>query len=331
MPAVSRSELNQAITAAFEELGWGAALMPSTTSNPRQLHVWKEDDSFSAWMYVWTLTSGGRESLQNEYRIQMTGVDSPLPSSLDGKTVVMGYEPNLRMFAGFDLSLHRTFTRGSSSVQIDVRTIRQAITSGLAFDRKSNDEIAVGIRPDQLVNYIQNSEEIHRWSTMPAVYEGVESVAKRESGEEDIPQIETHERQRIVQTVSRLARIGNFSKEVLAAYDRRCAITGMQLRVVQAAHILPVSAPGSVDVIRNGIALSPTYHIAYDNGLIFLDAQLRMRLNENKVEDLRANGLHAGLEEFAAPLGEIIKPVDSSQWPDVNLIHNANQYRGITS
>ena len=53
-------------------------------------------------------------------------------------------------------------------------------------------------------------------------------------------------------------------------------ITVAQLRkrnldLVDAAHILPVGAPESIDDIRNGIAIAPTYHRAYDNGLIYLD------------------------------------------------------------
>ena len=332
MPAVNRLELARAITKAFEELGWSAALLPSSSPNPRRLHAWREDgESLSVWMYVWTLTSGGRKNLPNEYRIQKTGVASPLPLNPDGETVIMGYEPNLKTFAGFDLRHHRSFTEGSPSAQIDIRAVRQALTSGLTFDRKSNDEIAVGVRSDQLLNYIRSADEIHQWSSNPNIYKSVESVALREIDERDIPQPDTVQRQRVIRKVSRLARIGNFRTAVLSAYDRRCAVTGLQLRVVQAAHILPVSAPGSADTIQNGIALSPTYHVAYDNGLIFLDNQFNMRLNERRLEDLRNDNLHGGHEHFTAPLGEIIKPVDSGQWPDPNLVEAANRYRGIVS
>lgn len=333
MPAVDRAELKRALTTAFEELGWSAALVsPLRPTNPRRIHAWREDgESISVWMYIWTLTSGGRKNLPYEYRIQKTGVASPLPLNADGYTVIVGYDPILKMFAGFDLSHHRDFTPGSSSAQIDVRVVKRAITKGLAFDRKSNDEVAVGIRPDQLLNYIKNAGEIHKWSSSPTVYEGVESVALREADEADISQLETNERQRVIRTVSRLARIGNFRKAVLGAYDKRCAVTGLQLRVVQAAHILPVSAPESVDGVRNGVALSPTYHIAYDNGLIFLDDRLTMRLNEERVKELQSDNLQGGLETFAEPLGEIIKPTSPEQWPDPNFIEKANRYRGIGS
>jgi hypothetical protein len=56
-------------------------------------------------VYAWTLTFGGRPSLVNEYRIQMTSVESPLEIAVDGPTVLIGYEPTLRLFGGFDLAV----------------------------------------------------------------------------------------------------------------------------------------------------------------------------------------------------------------------------------
>jgi len=53
----------------------------------------------------------------------------------------------------------------------------------------------------------------------------------------------------------------------------------MQLRLVDAAHILPVHTEETIDDVRNGIALSPTYHRAFDGGLIYLDENYAMRIN----------------------------------------------------
>ena len=73
----------------------------------------------------------------------LTTVASPLPLNPTGYTVLLGYEPNLKMFGGFDLRRHCTFTTGSPSVQIDIKKIHKAMQDGLAVDRKDNDEIAV--------------------------------------------------------------------------------------------------------------------------------------------------------------------------------------------
>jgi putative restriction endonuclease len=75
--------------------------------------------------------------------------------------------------------------------------------------------------------------------------------------------------------VSRTVRDRQFRKRVLEVYDRRCALTGMQLingggrAEAQAAHIMSVDA-GGPDVVTNGIALSGTVHWMFDRGLISL-------------------------------------------------------------
>ena len=330
MPAVRGNTIEKALASAVEQSGWTAALTSASRRNPKRFVVWDENDRrFSFWAYIWTLTPGGRPQLRTEYRIQITGVESPLELNPAGRTVILGYEPNLGMFAGFDLSRHKTFTAGSPSVQVDIECIREAVTSGIAFNRKANDEIAVGIRPDLLVNYIENAEELHGSGSMPEIYEGIERAAKTASEEEAARELGETFRRRVVSTVSRVARLGNFRKEVLAAYEKRCAVTGLQLDVVQAAHILPVVAPKSVDSVRNGIALSPTYHIAYDKGLIYLDREHRMRLNEQRVAELRTVNLVGGLDDFEAPLGRIILPVDDMQWPEQAFIDEANRFREI--
>lgn len=45
----------------------------------------------------------------------------------------------------------------------------------------------------------------------------------------------------------------------------------MQLRLIDAAHILPVGAKDSNDEVNNGLCLALTYYRAYDRCLIYLD------------------------------------------------------------
>lgn len=106
-------------------------------------------------------------------------------------------------------------------------------------------------------------------------------------------------------------------------------MTRVQLKLVDVAHILPVGAPGSDDVVRNGIALSPTYHRAYDNGLIFLDDDLRMRMNPAKEADLANLRLIGGIDSFRRPFGRIHLPPDRRQWPGTTFIARANRFRQI--
>lgn len=82
-------------------------------------------------------------------------------------------------------------------------------------------------------------------------------------------------RLRVEQTLTRAVRDRVFRTNVIDAYDRRCAMTGLQLingggrAEVEAAHIKPV-AHGGPDSVRNALALSGTVHWMFDRGLVSL-------------------------------------------------------------
>lgn len=332
MPATQSTQLIQAIQDAIQDSGYSSILISPERAHPRKFILTSLNESeISLWVYAWTLTPGGRPQLKNEYRIQMTTVISPLGVNPIGQTVLIGYEPSLKMFAGFDLGRHHTFTTGSPSVQIDIRTIHKAMQDGLAFDRKSNGEIAVGIRSDQFVSYALDAKNLHKAAFSIPTFRLLEKAASlQEIPLKDIENLST-ERKRTVQMVNRVSRAANFRLQVLRAYGYRCAVTQAQLRLVDAAHILPVQAPGSVDDVRNGVALSPTYHRAYDNGLIYLNESYEMKINPTKEKELTFLRLDGGMAGFRSSLSKIILPPDKRQWPDQTFIQKANSFRGIHS
>lgn len=329
MPAIIPDLLIASITNAISESGYTGNLLSAVRRHPRRFAVIGQNVNFTLSVYVWTLTFGGRPSLANEYRIQMTSVRSPLQIGTDGPTVLLGYEPNLRLFAGFDVGRHRTFTSGSPSVQIDRTVLQRAETEGLSFHRKGNDEIAVGIRPDLFVAYAMNSSILHRYGSESNILRLLNRAVLQEPFPEGEVETLTQERRRVVTEVRRWSRAAGFKQRVLFAYGNRCAVTRVQLRLVDAAHILPVGAPGSLDLVRNGIALSPTYHRAFDAGLIYLDEELRMRVNEGQVKLLQDLNLAGGVESFREPLGPIFMPPDANQRPLVDFIRKANALRQI--
>jgi putative restriction endonuclease len=81
---------------------------------------------------------------------------------------------------------------------------------------------------------------------------------------------------RRIATVSRALRDAAFARVVRKAYDRTCAMTGLQLIngggrcEIEAAHIKPVEQDGP-DSPRNGIALSRTVHWLFDRGFLSID------------------------------------------------------------
>lgn len=79
------------------------------------------------------------------------------------------------------------------------------------------------------------------------------------------------ERQRRIS--STLARANGFARAVRDAYEERCAMCGLGLDLIESAHILPVAAPGSVDEVRNGLALCANHHRAFDRHRIWVDPE----------------------------------------------------------
>lgn len=162
------------------------------------------------------------------------------------------------------------------------------------------------------------------WRTAPRKRRVVDRPTPQR-GVEELP----IERQRVVSEISRLSRDARFKQRVLFAYGNRCAVTRVQLRLVDAAHILPVGAPGSSDAVTNGLSLSPTYHRAYDAGLIYLAEDYKMHLNAARLQALQALNLATGIDSFSEPLGDIFLPPDPKQRPSADLIRRANEFRQI--
>lgn len=333
MPAAQNSTLLQAIIRGYEDSG--CAAFPSTPErrNPRKFVLVDQHDAQTTevWIYAWTLTPGGRPSLPYEYRIQMTSVGSPLDLNPAGPTLLLGYKPDEKLFAGFDLAKHRTFKIGSPSVQIDIRIVREALAKGLSFGQKENDEIAIGIGPNQLLDYTLNAAQLHRLGSDAKAVDLLRlAVDLKPLPKREIKSLSL-ERMRVIQTISRLTRDASFRHDVLSAYDNQCAVTGVQLQLVDAAHILPVGAKGSSDDVRNGICLSPTYHRAYDLGIIYMNEKFTMLPNPPKLERLRALNLAGGEAGFFQSLGRLHLPTNPDFAPSLEFIRRANAFRGIQS
>src|SRR5262249_35624088 len=91
-------------------------------------------------------------------------------------------------------------------------------------------------------------------------------------------------------TLSRPFRERSFMHNVRAAYENRCAVTGLRLingggrPEVQAADIQPVAAKGP-DSVRNGIALTGTIHWMFDRGLISIADDYKILVAKSSVPE----------------------------------------------
>lgn len=131
---------------------------------------------------------------------------------------------------------------------------------------------------------------------------------------------------RATMLVERKVRNRQFRKRVLDIYDRRCALTGMQLingggrAEVQAAHVMSVEARGP-DVVTNGIALSGTVHWMFDRGLLSLsdagDILLSRKINDR-----------AGVEKLIYPDGRARLPANENR-PHPRYLAWHREYHGF--
>jgi len=117
----------------------------------------------------------------------------------------------------------------------------------------------------------------------------------------------------IEMTVSRPFRDKAFTKAVRFAYENQCAMTGLRLingggrPEVQAAHIKPVAENGP-DTIRNGLALSGTFHWLFDRGLISVTDDYQIIVADKKVPEQARRMLNS--------VGKMILPKDLSSRPN---------------
>ena len=132
----------------------------------------------------------------------------------------------------------------------------------------------------------------------------------------------TFQRPVIERLTSRPYRDVAFRRKVRAAYDCRCAISGLRLRngggrpEVQAAHIRPVERQGS-DFVRNGLALSGTLHWMFDRGLLSVADDHSILVSRNKVP-------HEVVDRLIMPDGKLCLPAD---WRDHPHPENLRRHR----
>lgn len=124
-------------------------------------------------------------------------------------------------------------------------------------------------------------------------------------------------------------RSGIFKREIPKIYNFTCAISKMKISttfnasLVDACHIIPFSISQD-DTVGNGISLCPNLHRAFDRGLIFIDENYKVRLNNNFTENLKSS---YNIQQFEGE--RIVLPENPNYRPKIkNLIkHKTSFYK----
>lgn len=135
------------------------------------------------------------------------------------------------------------------------------------------------------------------------------------------------ERPMVELTITKPFRDVAFRRSVRAAYDNRCAVTGLRLingggrPEVQAAHIQAVEDKGP-DSVRNGLALSGTIHWLFDRGLLAIADDMKILKAKDHLPD--------EVERLINANGHLNLPPDPAQWPHPKFLafHRENRFKG---
>lgn len=132
---------------------------------------------------------------------------------------------------------------------------------------------------------------------------------------------------RLVEAIEREA---GFRDRVLAAYDYRCAVSGLGLGrvsrtksqgLLDAAHIRPVARSGS-DAVSNGLPLTPTLHRLFDAGLFTVhydEGRPKLRTSPR----LEPGMIQAPERGFVLAVRDglpLIVPPDQRLWPNAEQL-----------
>ncbi|WP_321997498.1 HNH endonuclease [Draconibacterium orientale] len=124
------------------------------------------------------------------------------------------------------------------------------------------------------------------------------------------------------------ARSAVFRKAILEIYDNQCAITGLKVTddknrsLLDACHITPFAETYN-DSIRNGLALSPTFHRAFDRGLIVISDRYKILVHPK----LKDYSLKSGIRQYEKQA--LFLPPESRFHPAIKCLQQHRQRFGF--
>lgn len=264
-------------------------------------------------LFLWAITPGGGGPgvrPQDERRIQITNV-SRMPLEPGVRTLLGGWSTEHSVYSFWDARRHMSFG-SSASLQVSVNTLETAAHVGIATQLRPTreaQEVVVAVAPTSLLWYVENGSPLHNAEgDAPAVVALADATPEEEREFLDSATTESASARRydLVETM-RGYRDAKFKPAVLQAYSYKCAVCDCDLKLVDAAHIVPVSHPSSNDEVPNGLALCRLHHGAYDNGLLGVRSDYRIVINSERVRRLIDLRLATGLDNFRSRLPERIR------------------------
>lgn len=291
------SELQSLIVDSFRNEGANVVVLDTS---PLKISVAKGDWQKKLIIYIWNVTHGGKTRSSDEYRIQMKGKGLEFETGFS--TLLLGWFNEEGVFAAFSAKKHGHYGK-SPSVQVSLHTMREAKAHGIAFHTKflksGTQEIVVAFQQNYIIEYVANV--YHEYHEVFKTLDESELKTLEKPLDEKLPTADlariSDKRRSIVITLNRKVRSAKFRRDVFTLYSGRCAMCGIQGRLTEAAHIIPVNDDGS-DEICNGVLLCRNHHRAFDLGLLAIRGDYKIVLNRRKLNELRKDNQTDQLASF---------------------------------
>ena len=279
--------------------------------------------------------AGAGRSTSDEYRIQCPGrlLEMLELSRSAGDTVlVLGFFAPLGVFSAWDPD--RFLARNPEVTQVSIYTrlsgMRKANAEKFSTYTDKNGQKVIMFRSDLLGLYVENSTALHQATDEELRYI-FDVYSETPLGQPLLQPIEVN-RRKIQVTHTAYPRSPRFRQEILEAYSHRCAMCGIQLDLVEAAHIVPHAHPKGFDTVSNGLALCALHHRSFDTGLLYVLRDYSIHLNSAKVRHLRKVGRANGLRWYTRQLRrrpELLLPDNYDLFPEPDNLILGNIVRGV--
>ena len=326
MPLLSSGELLQAVIDACRYSS--EMVLYAQGRNPFSLLVNGHDVT----IFVANVSHAQRSD-PDEFRIQCPG---DLPEELarirvSGQPVcILGYSADTDTFSAWDPGrfVQRSRETQRFSLYTRMSSHEKASSDGLSIYQDATGQSVLSLRSELLALYIENMEALHL-ATGRALQNIVKAHNATRSGVA-AKRLVTVGKRKIEITQTQYARNPQFREAVREAYGNRCAMCGVQLELIEAAHLVPHQDPRGLDTVPNGIALCVLHHRSLDTGLVYLDTSYNIRINAVRHKYLAKLQRIEGFRRFSRQLSETIRlPQDPSDYPLGEYISLGNQLRGI--
>lgn len=290
-----RSYIESSVLSEYVGTGWAEVDHP-----PRLL-----DETFTVGTSVWDLVLGNARNYIQENKV-FNSQRQNTPYNVVNATydnITIG-----RINGGDDVRVSR---------QLFVSKAKLVEEEGPIDDKLISTTTAVKTSIVELHPYLSYQDDFsvrfrrRKTSSVSIIDTSLEKTENREDF--DVSTIE-EARDRIVRAINVRRGQGKFRRELLAAYEGKCCVTGCDTKeVIEAAHIIPYRGENTNDV-RNGLILRADLHTLFDRCMIWIDPKTWSLVIDPELKS----------SQYSELQGVNIKlPNDEAKWPSVDaLLHH---------